>query len=275
MSLVENGNTVMPVVPMYGNYGCNGNNDGVGDGWWIILLLLAMNGWGNGNGMFGNGNGGNAIWPYFTAQNTDAGVQRGFDTAALTGQLSGIQSSISDGFAGVEVSACNKAMDQMKATYDSQIASMNQRFTDTLATNNAINNVASELQNCCCENRAGLADLKYTVATENCADRTALNEGVRDIIANQTAGIQSILDKLCQQELDAERRENNNLRQQLYMKDLAASQLAQTIELRNGQNTAVDNLYTRLATCPVGTMPVYGSQPIFTCNNNGCGCGSF
>ena len=111
MSLVENGMT-MPVVPMYGGYGSgNGYNDGIGDGWWIILLLLAMNGWGNNNGGWGGNNGASSLFPYFTSQNTDAGVQRGFDTAAITGQLSGIQSSISNGFSGVEVSGCNKAMD--------------------------------------------------------------------------------------------------------------------------------------------------------------------
>ena len=47
-----------------------------------------------------------------------------------------------------------------------------------------------------------LADLKYTVATENCADRTAAYQNTRDIIDSQTRGTQAILDKLCQLELD-------------------------------------------------------------------------
>lgn len=276
MSLVENGMT-MPVVPMYGGYGSgNGCNDGIGDGWWIILLLLAMNGWGNNNGGWG-GNNGASLFPYFTSQNTDAGVQRGFDTAAITGQLSGIQSSISNGFSGVEVSACNKAMDQMQATYNAQIAGMNQRFGDTLALTNQLNAINGSLQNCCCENRAGIADLKYTVATEACADRQAVNDALGNVLTTLNSGIQSIKDQMCQDKIDAKNDEIAQLRQQVAMKDLAASQVAQNAFIQQGFSNEVDQLYNRLSSCPVPTTPVYGRTPIFTCNQNqGCGCnGSF
>lgn len=137
----------------------------------------------------------------------------------------------------------------------------------------SITGLASSLQNCCCENRLATADLKYTIATENCADRQALNEGVRDIIASNTANTQAILDKLCQQEIDAKNDLISQLRSQLSMADLKASQIAQTAELRAGQVAEVDALYDRLAACPVPSMPVYGRTPIFTCNG-GCGCGS-
>ena len=63
---------------------------------------------------------------------------------------------------------------------------------------NGFNSLNTSFLNCCCENKLGIADLKYTVATENCQDRQALNEGVRDIIASQVAGTQRVLDKLCQ-----------------------------------------------------------------------------
>jgi hypothetical protein len=127
-------------------------------------------------------------------------------------------------------------------------------------------------QNCCCENRAGLADLKYTVATENCQDRQALNEGVRDIIASQTAGTQRILDQLCQDKIDAKNDEIAQLRQQLNMADLRASQTAQNAFISQGFANEVDQLYNRLNNCPVPTTPVYGRTPIFTCNQNQCGC---
>lgn len=279
MSLVENGTGMtMPVVPMYGGYGSgNGCNDGIGDGWWIILLLLAMNGWGNNNGGWGGNNGASSLFPYFTSQNTDAGVQRGFDTAAITGQLSGIQSSISNGFSGVEVSACNKAMDQMQATYNAQIAGMNQRFGDTLALTNQLNTINGSLQNCCCENRAGIADLKYTVATEACADRQAVTDALGNVLTTLNSGIQSIKDQLCQDKIDAKNDEIAQLRQQVAMKDLAASQVAQNAFIQQGFSNEVDQLYNRLSSCPVPTTPVYGRTPIFTCNQNqGCGCnGSF
>ena len=130
------------------------------------------------------------------------------------------------------------------------------------------------LQNCCCENRANIADLKYTVATENCADRTQAMQNTRDIIESQTRGVQAILDKICTLELDGYKRENDQLRTQLNMANLAASQTAQTAQLERGQLAATTALVNELRSCPIPAQPVYGSQPIFTCpnNNNGCGC---
>ena len=131
----------------------------------------------------------------------------------------------------------------------------------------------SALQQCCCDQRANIADLKYTVATENCADRQALNEGIRDVIASNTANTQAILNKLSQQELEAKNEVIANLRTQLNMADLKASQVAQNAFITQGFANEVDALYNRLNNCPVATVPVYGKQPIFTCpNNNGCGC---
>ena len=137
------------------------------------------------------------------------------------------------------------------------------------------------LQNCCCENRAGLADLKYTVATENCADRTAAAQNTRDIIDAQTRGTQAILDKLCALELDgvkgqlaAAQRENVGLQNQLNMATLRESQTAQNAFIQQGFANEVDALYNRLNSCPVPTTPVYGRTPIFTCpQQGGCGCG--
>lgn len=145
--------------------------------------------------------------------------------------------------------------------------------TDIDSVHNSVTDLASAFQNCCCENRLATADLKYTVATEGSATRSVISEGIRDVIASNTANTQAILDKLCQQEIDAKNDQIATLRTQLNMADLRASQTAQTAQIREGQIAEIDALYNRLATCPVGTMPVYGNQPIFTCpNNNGCGC---
>lgn len=127
---------------------------------------------------------------------------------------------------------------------------------------------------CCCENRAGIADLKYTVATENCADRTQSMQNTRDIIDSQTRSTQAVLDKLCQLELDGFKRENDNLRSQLNMATLRESQTAQNAFIAQGFADEVDQLYNRLSNCPVPSTPVYGRTPIFTCNNGGCGCGN-
>ena len=137
-----------------------------------------------------------------------------------------------------------------------QIADMQQMFS-----------LQSSLQNCCCENRSNIADLKYTVATENCADRTQSLMNTRDIIENQTRNTQAILDKMCQQEIQAKDDLIGQLRQEVLFARGQASQIAQNEQI-------VNSIYNRLDQCPVGTTPVFGRTPIFTCNQNtGCGCG--
>lgn len=268
--LSDTNSMVMPVSPMCGGNGGFGNGFG-GDGWFIILFLFAlMGGWGNG---FGGGFGGDGVLPYMWNSQTQNDVNRGFDTASIASQLSGIQTSITNGFASSEVSDCGRAMDAMQTAYTNQIASMNQRFADSQALSGQLNALAMSLQNCCCQNAQNIADVKYTIATENCADRAAVTEGVRDIITSNTANTQAILDKLCALELDGFKRENENLRSQLNMANLTASQTAQTAQLIQSQNNVVDNLYTRLSNCPVPAVPVYGKTNIFSCSNGGCGCG--
>lgn len=260
-------------VPMYGMGGGFGGLGGFGGDWsWLIILFLfaMMGGWG-GNGGFGGGN----QFPWMLANNTDGLVTTGFANANTTSLLGDIQTQLTTGFANAEVAGCNRAMDSMQTAYTNQIASMNQRFADTTALNAQLNALSAGLQNCCCENRAGIADLKYTVATEACADRAAVSDALRDVIEANTASTQKILDKMCQDKIDAKNERIAELQQQLYMKDLAASQNAQTAAIREGQVAEIDAMYNRLRDCPVPTMPVYGNQPIFTCpnNNTGCGCG--
>lgn len=267
----ESGNMVMPVQPMYGNN--NGFGFGGDGSWWILLLFILLGGWGNGFG----GNGGNCggVTPWQLANNTDALVNAGFNQAATAGTLAGIQSSITNGFSSAEVAACNRAMDAMQTSYTNQIASMNQSFANSQALDSRLDSLAMSLQNCCCENRAAVADLKYTVATEACADRATVNDALRDVIAANTASTQKILDQMCQDKIDAKNEKIAELQNQLSMAQLQASQTAQTAQIRAGQVAEIDAMYQRMRDCPVPAMPVYGSQPIFTCGGNqGCGCGS-
>lgn len=270
----------------------NGNNGGFGlngDGAWVLLLfiiLLAGGNWGNGNG-FGGGNGGGM--PYFFNQTSD--VQRGFDQQAVMSGIGDINGAIANGFSNVNTALCGgfagvaNGFAQAEIGENArQIANMNQLFALQTGLSNQLNTIAMNQQNCCCENRAATADLKYTVATEACADRAAVDGALRDVtaqgIANTQAllntingGIQSIKDQLCQDKIDTKNEVIANLRQELAMKDLAASQTAQNAFIAQGFSNEVDALYNRLNTCPVPTTPVYGRTPIFTCNNNGCGCG--
>lgn len=285
MSLTTSEMTPADIAAVTGgnNYGMNG------DGWWIILfLILAMGGnWGNGFG--GNGNGGwNGAIPW--VMNNDNDIERGFDQMATTNAISGLQASVSNGFANTATQLCNgfgevqqslcNGFAGVNQTVNSgfanaetaanarQMANMNQNFGIQTAMMQGFNNIGTQFADCCCENRLGLADLKYTVATENCADRAALSDGIRDVIASQTASTQRILDQLCSDKIDAKNDEIAQLRQELLYARGQASQVTQNSAIING-------IYDRLNTCPVGTVPVYGEQPIFTCNNNSCGCGNF
>ena len=270
----ENGGfvTTMPVAPAYA--GCNnGGFGGFGNDWgWIILLLLfAGGGWGNGFGMGGFGGFGGYEFPWLLngQQNINTNTNNGFRDAMINDGITSVRDGIAglstqmcNGFSGVNATVSNGFAQAEIANNARQMADMQQMF-----------GVQTALQNCCCENRSNIADLKYTVATENCADRQALNEGVRDIIASQTAGTQRILDQLCADKIDAKNEKIVELQNALNMATLRESQTAQNALIQQGLNNEVDQLYNRLNTCPVPTTPVYGRTPIFTCGNNGCGCG--
>lgn len=256
--------------PVYQSNGGNGGGNGWDNGWWIILLfiLLASGNWGNQNG----GNGGGMFGGGPIVVNDGGGnVQRGFDQAAVMGGINGIQMGVQN----LSTQLCNCCADMSQtvnagfanaetAANARQMANMNQLF-----------GLQSQFADCCCENRLATADLRYTIATENCADRAAIADGIRDVITNQTANTQRILDQLCADKIDAKNERIADLQRQLQMADLRASQIAQTAEIQRGQVGEVEALYNRLVQCPVPSMPVYGMQPIFTCpgNNNGCGCG--
>ena len=233
MALTDENGMVMPVSPMNGGYG----NAGFGgcDGWWVILFLFALMG-GNGFG----GWGGNGTMPYFYNNQTQNDVNRGFADASLASQISGLQATVANGF--------------QNAT--------NNRFDDVISMNSQMSNLAMSLQNCCCENRAAVADLKYTIAQEACADRAAVADGT-----------QRILDQMCQDKIDAKNEKIAELQNQLTMANLAASQALQTQQLIANNEAQTAALEQYLAPTP---RPAYVVQNPNCCPQNfGCGCGNF
>ena len=248
--LSENGNgngLVMPVAPMYGNGGFG--NGGFGGDWgWIILLLLFAGGWGN-NGFGGGMFGGNDIYPWMNQANL---TSDGFQNQLLNDNIT----SIRDGVQNLSTQLCNSFAQAEIADNSRQMANMNQLF-----------GLSQQFSECCCENRLANCQTQNVIQREGSETRFADANNTRDLLTNQTANTQAILDKLCQLELDAKNDKISDLERQLTMANLAASQARQTTDITNG-------IYDRLSTCPVGTVPVYGEQAIFRCNNNnGCGCG--
>jgi hypothetical protein len=268
----ENNGFYMPVAPAYGGGNGFGNGFG-GDGWWILLLFLLVgnNGWGGFGGFGGNQLGYDFPWLMNGQQNINANTNNGFRDAMLNDGIT----SIRDGIAGLSTQLCDCCGDMQMALANGFAGVEQGANARQMANMQTAFGIQSQIAQNGSDNRLGIADLKYTVATENCADRQALNEGVRDILASQTAGIQRILDKLCDQELQAERRDNANLRSELMYARGQASQIEQTAQIKAGQQNTANQLISELRSCPIPAQPVYGSQPIFTCGGNtyGCGCG--
>ena len=277
----ENGLSASDVALLTGN----GNNGGFGGegGWggmiWLFAILALMGGWGNGG--FGGGNGGGGRggaqlsydfpWLLNGQNGINTNVSDGFRDAQLHDSVSSVRDGVSNlstqlcgccgdmqmamanGFAGVQQSLCsgfggttaaiNGAQTALsQQLYANEVANLNRSFAEQTANTAGFNGVQSSL-----------CDIRYGNATNT-----------RDILTAFTAGIQSIKDQLCQDKIDEKNDEIGQLRQELLYARGQASQTAQ-----NG--IIIDGIYNRLSTCPVGTVPVYGEQPIFTCNN-GCGC---
>ena len=250
MSLSDGGvQATMPVAPVNSS---NGNGFGWGgDGaWWIVLFLIfaAFGGWGNGFGFGGGNNGGGVVDGYVLASDfsnierkldsVNNGICDGFyamNTGMLNG-FAGVTQAVTSGFSNAELSRCNQ-----------QAALMQQ-----------LNNMAMQAQECCCENRAAISQVRYDMATQACDTRNTVQNATRDIIDANNQNSRAILDFLTQSKLSDLQTENQNMK-------LAASQAAQN-----------NYLISQLRPCP---SPAY-----ITCNpwagsgyggcgcNQGCGC---
>lgn len=297
-------NFVMPVSPMYG--GGYGGGMGFGGDWaWILLLLLiGGNGWGMGGfgGGFAGGLGIDFPWLLNGQNGINNNVNDGFRDAqlhdsvtsvrdgvsglatqlcgccgdmqmALANSTAGIQQSLCNGFAGTTAAVTGAQNAISQQLNSNEIANLNRSFAEQTANMQGFNAVNS-----------GIADTRYTIATEACATRTTDTQNTQALLTAFNSGIQSIKDQLCEYRDDQKNETIANLRQELMYSRGQASQVEQTAQIlannnaqtalfQQGLNNEVDALYNRLNTCPVPTTPVYGRTPIFTCNNGGCGCG--
>lgn len=240
MSLSSDGTMLtMPVAPA--NTG-NGNGFGWGgDGaWWIVLFLIfaAFGGWGNG---FGFGGGGNGVMDGYVLTSDFANVERKIDS---------VNQGLCDGFyqQAQLINGTNMAMangfGQAELSRSNQQAALMQQLT-------AMQMQAAE---CCCNQRADTAQLRYDMATQGCDTRNTIQTATRDIIDNANSNSRAILDFLTQSKLQDLQSANQELR-------LAASQAAQN-----------NYLISQLRPTPI---PAYQScNPWAAGTYNGCGgCG--
>ena len=225
----------------------NSNRGGMfgGDGWWAIIIFALIFGWGNGGYGFGGGNSGGVTDGYVLASDF-ANVERKIDAvnngvcdgfyAMNTGMLNGfagVTQAVTSGFSAAELARCNQ-----------QAALMQQ-----------LNAMQMQAQDCCCENRAAIAQVRYDMATQACDTRNTIQNAARDITDNQNAGTREILSFLTNNRLRELEAENSTLK-------LAASQAAQN-----------NYLVSALRPSPI---PAYQVQNPYCCNTNGCsGCNGY
>ena len=281
----ENGGGLSPsdVALIQGNR----NNDGFGFGgdgaWWIILFLIfAMGGWNNGGfgGGFGGGFNNEYAWLSNGQKEIMQNTNQGFNTLQLGNQLndisSGVQNlstqlcnccsdmnqAVNSGFANAETAANSRQMANMQQAFNNQTSMLQGFNSANTAMLQGFNGVNSTIASVGCDIREGIAGVNYNnamqtqtitsqIASENCADRAALSEGIRDLLANQTANTQRILDQLCNDKIDAKNEKIADLQRQLSMADLRASQVAQNAFISNSLNNEIDAMYNRLKNCPV------------------------
>ena len=266
----------------------NNRNDGFGgnNSWWIILLFIFMLfGWGGNRGNNNNGNVAYVPYPgmiggFNAGAVVQADIQRGFDQSAIITGINGISTAVNNGFSNAEVSRCNAQANLLQTLNNNQMGLYQTLNAGQVGVLQGFNGLQSQLAQCCCDNRAATQDLKYTVATENCADRAALSDGVNRIIDNQTSGIQTILDKLCQLEIDGIKQnyENRIYNMQLQNDQLRAdnvalrgdiSQANQTAAIEASQTAQTARIINAINPNPIPAYTVPNPYGGCNCNNNG------
>ena len=203
-----------------------------GEGLWAIIIL-AMLGFGGGYG-FGGGFGGGGAGLQGVA--TRADINEGF---ALNG--------IENGIRGIQQGICD-------STYG---------LTSTIT--GGFNALSGQLAQCCCDNRAAVADLKYSIGSEFCGLGNAMQNGFRDVIDNQNANYRGLMDFLVQDKIATLTAENQSLK-------FAASQAQQNAFITANQEAQTAELIRRIAPMPVPAYSVPAPYP-YGYAHGGCGCG--
>jgi len=271
---MDSNQLIMPVAPTGGMGGGFGWGNDI---WLILIVLFAMGGFG-GYGMGGFGGGYDFPW-LLNGQNgilngVNSNTNNGFDHLATQNAISSLQNTVTSGFGDVNlgiaglsqqicstgngitaaVTGAQNALSQQ--LYNGEIANLNRSFAEQTANVQGFNTVNS-----------GIADVRYTIASEACDTRNTDTQNTQAILNAINNGFRAMSDQRYQDKIDAKNDEIAQLRQEALYARGQASQVAQN-------SAIIDGVYNRFSACPVNTVPVFGSQPIFSCNN-GCGYNNY
>ena len=189
----------------------------------LFFLFMMMGGWGNG---FGGGMDGN-LYPWMNNSNQMAS---GFQNQMLNDNITGIQ----NGITGIGAQLNNNQMNDLERSFAAQTA-----------VTSGMSAIQSQLAQCCCDNRLATCQTQNIVQNEGAATRLAIQQ--------QT---QAILDKMCQQEIDALKAQNLELQNRVNMQNLAASQVAQTAQLIADNTAQTQYIVNRVAPYPIPSYTV-------------------
>ena len=253
-----NTETTMQVQPVYGN-----GNGGFGWGgdwasWIILFLIFGMFGWG------GYGNAGGVNNPAGQGWATRADINEGFALNNLESGQRDILGSVTSGFHGVDNAICQLGYQTQQGFNNTNVALMQGH-----------NALATQLANCCCETREAIQGVNYNLATQACDTRNTIQNSTRDIIDNQTSGINAIMGKLSQMEYNSL---NDKYQATLAENQVLKSQVSQTAQnafIAANQEAQTAELLRRLGRdCPVPAYWVNPPTPVpvpcGTCNTCGC-----
>lgn len=297
MALTENGmDTTMLVSPTGGYGGNNGGFFGGGDSWLGILFLIALCNGGFGFGGFGGGYGammgmgmadGFGLYPWLNnSQNINDGFHDQMLNSNVTSIRDGIQGlstqlcqccgdmryDLANGFNGVNNSVFGAQNALAQQLYGNEIANLERSYAAQTANSQGLNAIQSQLATCCCDNRAATADVKYTLAQEGCATRTADAQNTNALLTAFNSGIQSIKDQLCSDKIESKNDIIAQLRSELMFARGQASQDVQTAAIQLGQRNLANEVEQYVAP---RAIPAYMVQNP-NCCTNACGCnGSF
>lgn len=233
----------------------NSNNDGFGGGWgnwiWIILLLAVLGGgWGGGFGFGGMGGAG------LQGMATRADINEGFALNNITGGITAIQQGICDSTYAL-TNAINGGFSGTQMSMMQGFNGVERGFCD----------LSHQLSDCCCENRAAIAQVRYDMATQACDTRNLIQNTTRDLIDAQNANTRQIMDFLVQDKISALQAENQSLK-------FAASQAAQNAFITANQEAQTAELIRRLGRDnPIPAYWVSPPTPVQVPYQGGCGCG--
>ena len=246
----------------------NNCNDGFGGGWgswiWVILLLAVLGGGWGGIGGFGGGWGMGGAGLQGMA--TRADINEGFALNNITGGITAIQQGICDSTYAL-TNAINGGFSASQMSMMQGFNGVERGFCD----------LSHQLSDCCCENRAAIAQVRYDMATQACDTRNLIQNTTRDLIDAQNANTRQIMDFLVNDKISALQAENQSLK-------FAASQANQNAVLMAAMDANKAELLRRTGhDCPTAAYivqpPTPVSFPVNACGQaqwggNGCGqCG--